>query len=137
LLITIGKRRARDWWRDHQAERDELQRYCDAERDDEFARLPDKAEQLSLAIKRSEFVDEPISNAALNAAVRTLPIRQRLAVFLRYLAGLDAAETAEYMGISTRRVNQLLERACQELRSSPLAPGYDPEAAARRTEARS
>jgi DNA-directed RNA polymerase specialized sigma24 family protein len=72
LLLTIGKRRARDWHRDRQRERGELQRYCEAEQDNELEELADKL-ALSAAIKQMGFADEPISNANLRVAVHELP----------------------------------------------------------------
>ena len=52
----------------------------------------------------------------LVAALRALPRRQREAVVLRYLTGLDEAEVAGALGISTGSVKTHIHRGLQSLR---------------------
>lgn len=55
----------------------------------------------------------------VEAAVAALPVRQRLAVSLRYLADLSIAQTAEVMGCRPGTVRALCHQATQALRASP------------------
>src|ERR671936_1826610 len=54
---------------------------------------------------------EPSSDPALSAALRTLPPRRRLVVFLRYFAELSYAEIADVVGISEGTVAATLSQA--------------------------
>jgi RNA polymerase sigma-70 factor (sigma-E family) len=54
---------------------------------------------------------------AVIAAIRTLPIRQREVVVLRYLAERSTAETAEILGISEGSVKTHLSRGLSALES--------------------
>jgi RNA polymerase sigma factor (sigma-70 family) len=56
-------------------------------------------------------------SAAVIAALRALPSRQREALVMRYYAGLSAAEIAGILGISERAVRQHAERALGSLRA--------------------
>jgi RNA polymerase sigma factor (sigma-70 family) len=122
LLVTIARCRVSNWYRDHRREREEL---------------TGKAEDIATALRPTELPEGLISNEGLAAAVRELPQRQREAVFLRFLAGLDTDAIALYMGIGTRRVNQLLAVALTALRTSPHARHYSPATVESRTEAQS
>jgi len=66
-----------------------------------------------------EEYEAPASEAApdrdLRAAVRALPPRRRLVVFLRYFADLSYAEIAEIAGISEGTVAATLAQAKEEL----------------------
>ena len=53
----------------------------------------------------------------VRAAVRALPPRRRLVVFLRYFAGLSYAEIAEIAGVSEGTVAATLAQAKEELLS--------------------
>jgi RNA polymerase sigma factor (sigma-70 family) len=103
LLTMIAKRRLSNWYRKNSIPRLEL---------------TGKAEDAAAAILYSEMPDAIVSDEGLATAIRELPLRQREAVFLRYVAGLTTAETAANMGITGRRVCQLLASALKSLRRS-------------------
>lgn len=69
--------------------------------------------------------------AALDAALGTLPDRQRQAVILRYIDGLSLAETAQIMDIGPRAVESLAARGRKALAArllpqrAALAPGQE------------
>ncbi len=62
------------------------------------------------------------THAAVLAAVRALPVRQREALVLRYYADLSEAQTAEAMGVSQGAVKSHTARAWMALRRE-LEPG--------------
>ena len=75
------------------------------------------------AFARAE--DEVIAlRLALAAALPSLPIRQRQAVTLRYLAGLTDVEVAEALGISAGSVKTHIHRGLAALRGR-LGPGFE------------
>ena len=60
------------------------------------------------------FVDES-RDPALSAAVRELPPRRRLAIFLRYFGDLSYAEIGEVLGIAEGTVAATLSKAHEQL----------------------
>jgi RNA polymerase sigma-70 factor (sigma-E family) len=76
------------------------------------------------SVRRERLTDEPPLgagtdpeyDAALFAALRTLPPRQRTAVALRYLADQTEAQTAALMGCSVGAVKSQTHAAMQRLR---------------------
>jgi RNA polymerase sigma-70 factor (ECF subfamily) len=56
--------------------------------------------------------------AALRATVALLPERQRLAVFLRYYAGLDYREIADVLGVTVGTISASLHAAHTSLRQT-------------------
>jgi RNA polymerase sigma-70 factor, ECF subfamily len=74
--------------------------------------------------KRRQPVEQPSANGpadvdlATRALIAALPERQRLAVFLRYYAGLDYRAIAEVMEIEIGTVSATLASAHQSLRSA-------------------
>ena len=69
---------------------------------------------------------EPARDPDLAAAVRRLPPRKRLVVFLHYFADLSYAEIAQALGISEGTVAATLSQA-----RATLAAALDPEGAQR------
>ena len=61
---------------------------------------------------------EPATDPALSAALRALPPRRRLIVFLRYFAELSYPEIAEVVGISEGTVAATLSKARAALRQA-------------------
>jgi RNA polymerase sigma-70 factor (ECF subfamily) len=89
-----------------------------------FARRPDDddaADPLALVADGPGVEPEHVTRvqaaaARLEAAVETLPERQRQALLLRVWEGLDVAETARAMGCSEGSVKTHLSRAVHRLR---------------------
>ena len=79
---------------------------------DPIAELPD-----TRPVAPDEVLGRADAMAALEAAVGTLPGRQRQAFLLRSLEGLDVAETAAAMGCSEGSVKTHYSRAVHSLRS--------------------
>ena len=61
--------------------------------------------------------DTVVVRAAMEAAVSSLPRRQREAIALRYLAGLDLDEIASCLGISSETVRTHIRRGLGALRT--------------------
>lgn len=64
------------------------------------------------------------SLAAAAAAIRALPRRQRLALLMSAVAGLEAAEIAAALGTSRGSTEQLIARGRRTLRSRALEEGW-------------
>jgi RNA polymerase sigma-70 factor, ECF subfamily len=67
---------------------------------------------------------EPAFRTDLEAALEHLPVRQRVAVTLRYVEDLPVADIARSMGISEGSVNQHLNRARAALKPALEAPSW-------------
>ena len=63
------------------------------------------------------FEETVVVRAAIAAAVSTLPRRQREAIALRFLAGLDIAEIASCLGISVESTRTHIRRGLDALRA--------------------
>ncbi|MEO1491809.1 MAG: sigma-70 family RNA polymerase sigma factor [Pseudomonadota bacterium] len=63
-------------------------------------------------------IDGASELAAVRGAIDTLPNRQRMALLLRAVGGLETAEVATAMGLSTGAAEQLLVRARRKLREA-------------------
>ena len=84
----------------------------DVDGEDAMAAIPDPAEPGPAAR-----LGDREAGAALDLALRSLPLRQRQAFLFRVWEGLDVAQTAQAMGISEGSVKTHLFRALQALRS--------------------
>ncbi|HYX89345.1 MAG TPA: sigma-70 family RNA polymerase sigma factor [Gaiellaceae bacterium] len=84
------------------------------------ARLRPRAEASPLELDPA--VHDPERDPELAAAVRALPPRRRLIVFLRYFGGLSYAEIALACGISEGTVGAALAQAHAALREELCAP---------------
>lgn len=92
---------------------------------------------LSRAETSIEVLDEPEApgdqfaevalRSALSGAIARLPVRQRLAVVLRYVHDLSDADIAQALGCKQGTVNSLLSRARGSLGRAPELADYRPE----------
>ena len=114
LFHAILQSRIRDWYRRTKVRNRWRQWFAPRQEEDEedpLAAIPDTAQASSeeqLKLKRA--------TAALEQAVRTLPLRQQQAFLLRAWQELDVAETARAMGCSQGSVKTHYFRAIQTLR---------------------
>ena len=69
------------------------------------------------AASREDVASDVTARAALTAALRRLPERQRACVVLRYFEDLDVAETAATLGCSQGTVKSQTSKALHSLRS--------------------
>jgi len=74
-------------------------------------------EDLVVETTPEQAVDAAQSKAALDQAIRSLPLQQRIALQLRYGGELSVAEVAQIMNVSAKAAESLLVRARRELRS--------------------
>jgi len=74
-------------------------------------------EDLTVETTPEQAVDEAQSKAALEQAIGSLPMQQRIALQLRYGGELSVAEVAQIMNVSAKAAESLLVRARRELRS--------------------
>lgn len=114
LFHTILQSRIRDWYRRTRI-RNRWRRWFGPQQgeddEDPLTSIPDRAQASSeeqLALKRA--------TAALEQALRTLPLRQQQAFLLRAWEELDVADTARAMGCSQGSVKTHYFRAIHALR---------------------
>ena len=74
--------------------------------------LPERADETPLA---DALIDAERRRAAVQAAILTLPDRQRAAIVLTYQEGISNAEAASVLGIGVKALESLLVRARQGL----------------------
>lgn len=74
--------------------------------------LPERADEAPLA---DAIIDSDRRRAAVQAAIRSLPDRQRAAIVLTYHEGVSNAEAASILGIGVKALESLLVRARQGL----------------------
>lgn len=74
--------------------------------------VPERADD---ALPADERIDAERRRAAVAAAIRSLPDRQRAAIVLTYHEGLPNAEAADILGIGIKALESLLVRARQAL----------------------
>lgn len=112
LFHTILQSRIRDWYRRDKV-RSRLRGWFGGadDEDDPLEAVPgDPAQQPERQLDGSRTL------AAIEQAVRALPLRQQQAFLLRAWEGLDTAQTAAAMGISEGSVKTHYSRALQALR---------------------
>ncbi len=115
LFHRILQSRIRDWYRRTRV-RNRLREFFhssqdEEEREDPLEQVPDGA-----AVAPDEDLRRKRACAALDVALRTLPLRQQQAFLLRIWEELDVAQTARAMGCSEGSVKTHLFRALQVLR---------------------
>jgi RNA polymerase sigma-70 factor (ECF subfamily) len=76
--------------------------------------LPERADAGPSAVQG---LSQRERDAAIQAALESLPPAQRVAVVLRYFEGLTGAEIAQSMDISAKAVERLLARGRERLGS--------------------
>jgi RNA polymerase sigma-70 factor, ECF subfamily len=86
--------------------------------------LPEDYDPVDPASGADERLEADERRAALAAALRALPVRQRAAMTLVYDEGLSGAEAARVLGLSAKAVERLLARARASLREH-LRAGQD------------
>src|SRR5215471_4937094 len=115
LFHTILQSRIRDWYRRAKVRnrwRAWFSRHeDDTEQDDPLESVPDTSSPLS-----DEQLAQKRAMAALDEALRTLPLRQQQAFILRAWEELDVAQTAKAMGCSEGTVKTHYFRAVRALR---------------------
>lgn len=115
LFHCILQSRIRDWYRRTRV-RNRLREFFggpqnDEEGEDPLEQVPDVA-----AVAPDEDLKRKRACAALDVALRALPLRQQQAFLLRVWEELDVAQTAQAMGCSEGSVKTHLFRAVQVLR---------------------
>ena len=115
LFHCILQSRIRDWYRRERV-RNRLREFFHGSQDEEegedlLAQVADQA-----APAPDEEVQRKRACAALDVALRALPLRQQQAFLLRIWEELDVAQTAQAMGCSQGSVKTHLFRALQVLR---------------------
>lgn len=115
LFHCILQSRIRDWYRRTRV-RNRLREFFhspqdEEEREDPLEQVPDRA-----AVAPDEELQRKRACAALEVALRALPLRQQQAFLLRIWEELDVAQTAQAMGCSEGSVKTHLFRALQVLR---------------------
>ncbi len=112
LFHRIMQNRIRDWYR-RQKVRNTLRTWLAPTEDD-----PDPMDNLPAATNRepARQVNQQAMLVALEAALKTLPLRQQQVFLLRVWEGLDVAETARAMNISGGSVKTHYSRAVHKLR---------------------
>jgi RNA polymerase sigma-70 factor (ECF subfamily) len=84
----------------------------------------DAVDPVDPAAPADELLEASERHAAVLAALKDLPVRQRAAITLVYDEGLSGAEAARILGLSTKAVERLLARGRASLRQR-LLPLYD------------
>lgn len=118
LFYRILQSRVRDCQRRRMV-RNRVMSFFGGQRDEE-GDLPDPVEAAAdpHALDPAEQVAQGAAMGALEAALESLPTRQREAFLLRILEGLDVADTARAMGCSEGSVKTHLSRAVHSLRET-------------------
>jgi RNA polymerase sigma-70 factor (ECF subfamily) len=115
LFHCILQSRIRDWYRRERV-RNRLREFFRGSHDEEEGEDPLEQIPDSTAPAPDEEVQSKRACAALEVALRALPLRQQQAFLLRIWEELDVAQTAQVMGCSQGSVKTHLFRAMQVLR---------------------
>ncbi len=115
LFHCILQSRIRDWYRRERV-RNRLRKFFRGSQDEEEGEDPLEQVPDSAAPAPDEVVQRKRACAALDLALRALPLRQQQAFLLRIWEELDVAQTAQAMGCSEGSVKTHLFRALQVLR---------------------
>ncbi len=115
LFHCILQSRIRDWYRRERV-RNRLREFFRVPQDEEEGEDPLEQIPDSDAPAPDEDVQRKRACAALDVALRALPLRQQQAFLLRIWEELDVAQTAQAMGCSQGSVKTHLFRALQVLR---------------------
>ncbi|MBA2485809.1 MAG: RNA polymerase sigma factor [Nitrospira sp.] len=115
LFHRILQSRIRDWYRRTRV-RNRLREFFqgpqdEEEREDPLEQVPDRT-----AVAPDEALKRKRAGAALDVALRALPLRQQQVFLLRVWEELNVAQTAHAMGCSEGSVKTHLFRALQVLR---------------------
>jgi RNA polymerase sigma-70 factor (ECF subfamily) len=114
LFHRILQHRIRDWYRRSRVRYRWLAWLAtdDESEDDPIASLPDPQ-----ALRPEDRVGQERAGAAIEAALRRLPLRQQQAFLLRVWEGLDVNQTAAAMGCSEGSVKTHYSRAVHTMRA--------------------
>ncbi len=115
LFHCILQSRIRDWYRRERV-RNRLREFFHGSQDEEEGEDPLTQVADQAAPAPDEEVQRKRACAALDVALRALPLRQQQAFLLRIWEELDVAQTAQAMGCSQGSVKTHLFRALQVLR---------------------
>ena len=115
LFHRILQSRIRDWYRRERV-RNRLREFFHGSQDEEEGEDPLAQVADQAAPAPDEEVQRKRACAALDVALRALPLRQQQAFLLRIWEELDVAQTAQAMGCSQGSVKTHLFRALQVLR---------------------
>ncbi len=115
LFHTILQSRIRDWYRRTKV-RNRWRQWLSSGQDDEAQDDPIEAVADQRELSSDDQLALKRATAALDQAVRALPLRQQQAFLLRAWEELDVAQTAQAMGCSEGSVKTHYFRAVQTLR---------------------
>lgn len=115
LFHTILQSRIRDWYR-RSSVRNRFRTWFGSQFGEDDAYDPIQAAEDPAGRSPEELTETGQGMAALESAIRGLPLRQQQAFMLRALEGLDVAETAAAMQCSQGSVKTHYSRAVHTLR---------------------
>jgi len=101
-----------------------VNRCIDQRRRIQPAPIPDDFDAVDPAMGPEVIMERNQHCAAMAAALRALPVRQRAAMTLVYDEGLSGAEAARILGLSAKAVERLLARARAVLRERLQKPDW-------------
>ncbi len=111
-LFVIARRRVADWF-------EEAGKAAELLGDAFLHEMLDRG-----GAREGEESDRAAARLDVQQALARLSERQRQAVTLRYIDGLDRGSAAELMGIGVEGLKKLISSAKRELRAMPELQGY-------------